>query len=131
MTVTHCRKSTHVYETWTQDNALHTSSDIYLRHSPDNGMTWGGKVKVSNSGDNFDCVLQVTAIGSNVYVTWNSPASSDVFVRFSPDNGVDWKPIVNISNTAGDSYLPQIAVSGPNTHSRDSITASVSKCSRS
>ncbi len=105
-----------VYVLWSQQTTNSSLADVYVRVSKDNGATWGGKIKVSTSGTNFDPYPQIAVLGSNAYITWYDQGTSDIFLRRSTDNGTTWKAIANISNNAGESFYPQVAVSGSNVY---------------
>jgi hypothetical protein len=104
-----------VYVTWSDQTT--GNSEILFRRSTDNGATWKAVKNLSNNAGN-SYSQQIAALGSNVDVTWNddTPGNFDILFRRSTDNGATWKSIVNISNNAGDSYTPQIAVSGSNVY---------------
>jgi predicted neuraminidase len=56
----------------------------------------------------------VAASGSNVYVVWADETSDnfEILLKRSTDNGATWEEVQNISNNGGDSFSPEIAVSG-------------------
>ncbi|HXV47102.1 MAG TPA: sialidase family protein [Nitrososphaera sp.] len=89
------------------------NSEIFFRHSSDDGATWDAKKNLSsNAGSSV--FPQVAVSGSDVYVVWydSTPGSSDIFFRHSSDDGATWDAKKNLSSNAGDSSSPQIAVSG-------------------
>jgi len=58
--------------------------------------------------------LQIAAIGSNVYVTWqdNPPTGNfDIFFAVSNNNGTSFSTPINISNNPGTSQNSEIATS--------------------
>jgi len=100
--------------------------DVFIKRSTDIGATWKAAVNLSNDVGLANSP-QVAVLGTNVYAAWNSdcPLSSplgcrdpnhNIFLRRSTDNGATWKPSVNLSTNAGDSFEPQIAVSGSNVY---------------
>jgi hypothetical protein len=107
----------HVYVVWLQWSASHTTIDIFLRHSSDNGATWKTSINISKSFG-LSHVQQLSVSGSNVYVIWQDDTfgNDDVLFRRSTDNGATWKPFVNLSNNPSDSLSPQIAASGSNVY---------------
>lgn len=58
------------------------------------------------------------ASGSNRFIVWydKTPGNYDIFFRRSADNGATWQATKNLSNNVGDSFFPEIAVSGPNVY---------------
>ncbi|MGH9991621.1 MAG: sialidase family protein [Nitrososphaera sp.] len=106
-----------VYVVWRQESASGSGVDIFLRQSPDNGVTWKSPINISKSiGNSYSHQLAVS--GSNAYVTWQDDTfgKAEVLLRRSTDNGATWKPYVNISNNPGDSELPQIVAAGSNVY---------------
>jgi len=109
--------------------------DVLFRRSIDNGATWKPFFNLSGfPGDSLN--PQVSATGSNVYVTWeqdNSPFTlSDIFVRASTDSGGTWGTRIKLSSS-GDNKdaTPQVAASGTSVYvlwseSRDEIFVRVS-----
>jgi hypothetical protein len=76
-------------------------------------ITWDSFQNLSNNaGDSFD--PQIAVSGTHVSVVWqdDTPGNGDIFFRHSHDNGATWGARKNLSNNAGDSFDPQIAVSG-------------------
>jgi hypothetical protein len=99
------------YITWHDDG----TGDIFVRRSTDNGATWKAVVNISNNAG-YSSQTQIAVSGANVYLVWrdDTPGNDDILFRRSTDNGATWKVVVNLSNNAGDSFGPQIAVSGSN-----------------
>ena len=80
-------------------------SEIFYKHSTDNGMTWSNDVKMSNSS--ADCYTPcISANGTIVYTTWDDhrTTQTEVYGRRSIDGGDTWGNETNLSNTSGDSY---------------------------
>ncbi|HKU50029.1 MAG TPA: sialidase family protein [Nitrososphaera sp.] len=70
--------------------------------------------EVSTSSDGLSA-----ASGSNRFVVWqdgSSGGNSDIFFRRSTDSGATWQSIKNLSANPGNSFGPQIAVSGSNVY---------------
>ncbi len=99
-----------VYVTWDGP------SGVFLRRSTDNGASWKSPTPIgSGSGQVPPAVI---AAGSNVYLAWAGEVNLqfDALFRRSTDNGATWKPTINLSNNAGDSWGPQLTVSGSNVY---------------
>ncbi len=103
-----------VFVVW-QDNACPpikciVQHDIFMRRSTNNGATMQPLVQISsNAGFSFSS--QVTAIGSDVYISWvdSTPGAYDILSRRSSDNGATLKTVKNLSSNAGFSFLGEIA----------------------
>ena len=103
-----------VYVTW-DDNTL-GNNEIFFRASSDNGTTFGPTINLSNdTGGSFS--PQISAVGDNVYVTWqnNTSSNTEILFRASNDNGQTFDPIINLSNNPVFS-VPQIAAVGDNVY---------------
>jgi Neuraminidase (sialidase) len=107
-----------VFVAWDQWNADSTLRDIILKRSTDNGVTWKANSKITPGGtctvSSGSCPVlsKLVASGSTVYMI--SEKAGDVFLRRSADNGVTWKTPVNLSSNSGNSFDPDIAISGAN-----------------
>jgi len=86
------------------------NNEIYLRSSPDNGVTWTSARRITNTSGN-SAGHSVAASGPYVYVTWldNTTGNSEIYVKTSGDNGATWSALQRITNNAGYSYAPSIA----------------------
>lgn len=71
----------------------------------------------NNSGDSYN--PRIAAQGSNVYTTWydNTQGFNDILFRASHDNGISFDKIFTLNDNVGDSFNPDLAVSGNNVYS--------------
>jgi hypothetical protein len=124
-----------VYVVWSSTNITsHPSSsasrdrgDIYFKKSTDYGNKFDAKRNLSNNpGNSFS--PQIAVSGSNVYVVWidNSPGHYILYLKKSTDYGNKFDAKRNLSNNPGNSFSPQIAVSGSNVYVVWSINSSTS-----
>jgi hypothetical protein len=100
-----------VYVVWVDNTLPHT--EIFFKKSTNGGSTFGSTINLSNSpGDSFD--PQIAISGSTVYVVWddNTPGASDILIKRSINSGSTFGSTFNLSNNVGNSFNPQIAVSG-------------------
>jgi hypothetical protein len=76
------------------------------------GASITSTINLSNNGGQA-VNPQIAASGSNVYVVWedNTPGNFDIFLKKSDDGGSTFGSTINLSNDAGNSLIPQIAVS--------------------
>ena len=57
-----------VYVAWVQSNSEGTSDDIFFRRSLDNGVSWGSKVKITQSGKVGYTLSGIAGSGNYVYL---------------------------------------------------------------
>jgi predicted neuraminidase len=107
-----------VFVVWSQSNADGTATDVILKRSTNNGVTWKANQKITPGGTctaaPCHSIDSLTASGTNLYLV--TEKSGDIFLRRSSDNGATWKTPVNISSNAGRSSNSEIAVSGTNVY---------------
>jgi hypothetical protein len=94
--------------------------EIFFTKSNDNGNAFSSPINLSNNpGDSLN--PKVAVLGNNVYVVWednnttNSNSNDILFIR-SINSGSTFSSIRNLSNNPGESFDPQIAVSGNNVY---------------
>jgi hypothetical protein len=108
----------HVYVVW-QDSmsSANRNYDILIKHSVDNGTTFGSPLNLSNN-PGFSEHPQIAAYGNNVYVIWADDTSGNREVLFtrSIDNGRSFGSIKNLSNNTSDSFNQEIAAFGDNVY---------------
>jgi hypothetical protein len=104
-----------IYLMWT-DNTT-GNGDVYFKRSIDNGTSFGNSENLSNSTGN-STHAQIAVNKNNVYVVWtdNTTGNGDVYFKRSIDNGTSFGNSENLSNDIGDSYGPQIVISGNNVY---------------
>jgi len=90
---------------------------ILLRSSPDDGVTWGSTVSISNDSglaEAPDIYSQGTGTSGSVCVVWqdNTTGTFQTMVRESQDMGVDWGASVNLSNDSGKSRSSNPVIGG-------------------
>ena len=78
-----------VYVTWRNLTPAGSNADVIFASSNNNGVSFGTPINITNNAD-FSGNPQITAIGSNVYVTWQNttPAGNrDILFASSNNNG--------------------------------------------
>src|ERR671914_418959 len=103
------------YVLWSDDTT--GNGDIYFKRSVDNGTSFGSTENLSNStGNSTDAQIAVNQ--NNVYVIWtdNTTGNGDIYFKRSADNGTSFGNTENLSNDIGNSYEPQIVISGNNVY---------------
>ena len=103
-----------VYVVWQQTASKNMA--VYFAWS-NNGGTSFTAINLSNDAGNA-LSPQVAASGNNVYVVWrdNTPGNDEVFFAVSTTSGTSFATTVNLSNNAGESFNPDIAISGTNVY---------------
>jgi hypothetical protein len=116
-----------VYVVWIGNSA--ENSAIYFKKSTDYGSTFDDTVSLSSGNTGVSGSPKIAVSGSNVYVVWSStnitsiPSSSsasrdrgDIYFKKSTDYGYTFDAKTNLSKNPGNSFSPQIAVSGSNVY---------------
>ena len=88
---------------------------IYFKKSDDGGVTWTANKRLTNTaGGSYDPAIAVD--GPNIYVAWDddTPGNYEIYFKKSDDGGTTWTTSKRLTWNAGDSYVPKIAVDGPN-----------------
>lgn len=100
---------------WT-DAISTTNSEVMLRRSIDDGLTFQPVVNLSQTAGQSLCPAIDVAGGGLVYVAWTdgSSGNDEILLRRSTDGGTTWLAKQNVSATAGASGNPKIAAFGPN-----------------
>ncbi|HEY3248342.1 MAG TPA: sialidase family protein [bacterium] len=95
------------------------SDQIFMRRSPDTGMTWNPAVNVSQS-PGYVLEYDWNFTGRFLFLAWSEwidlPADAHIFLRKSTDGGATFQPLVTLSPPGGTSRAPRIAVSGRNVY---------------
>jgi len=97
-----------VYVIWEQGN------DIRGQASSDDGVTFSATANLSNNAG-ASTAAQIEASGTTAYVVWRDTtpeANGDILFCTISNAGAACAATVNLSNNAGNSQLPQLAVSG-------------------
>jgi hypothetical protein len=101
-----------VYVIW--ESIPEDNGGIFFAKSNDNGARFEKPVLLGNNTGFFG-LPQISAVGSNVYVTWRD-ATYGIIFKGSNDNGASFGNSINLSNNTGYSFDPKIAASGSNVH---------------
>jgi len=100
-----------VYVAWEDDRA--GNFDIFVKKSPDNGVTWTQKKLTSNLWDQR--YPKIAAYGYDVHVVWADTSiegNVEIFYRRSIDRGDSYKPETRLTVASGESTFPCVAVKG-------------------
>ena len=89
--------------------------EIYFRKSADGGSTWQAARRLT-SGIGASLYPAIAVNGTNVYVVWSEYAVDnwEIYFRKSADGGATWQSAKRLTTNAGDSRIPDIAVSEAN-----------------
>jgi hypothetical protein len=102
-----------VHVVWEDDRP--GNIEIYYRRSTNNGISWGKKKRLTKSaGTSYNPRLAVS--GNNIHVVWydNTPGNDEIFYKRSTDSGTTWGTTRRLTSNVGDSWSPDVAVSGSN-----------------
>jgi hypothetical protein len=92
----------YVYLAW-PSNKTTADFEIMFRSSTDGGKTFGNKIDLSNSTGIDSERPEISAAGSNVYVSWWERAnqtSNEPVLRVSNDNGKSFGEIIKLSGNS-------------------------------
>jgi hypothetical protein len=104
------------------ERGLIASSDAFFARSSDVGTTFSSKISLTDRAMVSDPLI--AAHENNVYLLWTAAGRfeniadvyDDIFFRASHDDGATFGPVINLSDNIGNSWRPQIAVSGNNVY---------------
>ena len=100
-----------VYVGWTSSSS-NSQSDIILRVSNNNGVSFNGKINLSGN-QGLSNRVDIVADGNEVFVVWDDEQITDgpreVLFRKSSDAGLTFSTVDNLSLNAGTSNVPKIA----------------------
>ncbi len=105
-----------------KERGLTASSDAFFARSSDVGITFSPKISLTDRAMVIDPLI--AAHENNVYLLWTAAGRfetiadvhDDIFFRASHDDGATFSPVINLSDNIGNSWQPQIAVSGNNVY---------------
>jgi hypothetical protein len=91
------------------------NSEVYYKHSTDNGTTWSSDQNISNTSSNpslYTVLPSVAASGRNVHVVWadDYDGNDEIYYRFSGDNGDSWADRVRLTNEPAASVSPVVVL---------------------
>jgi len=93
------------------------NSEIYYKHSLDNGINWSQDFKLTNNNNDSYCP-SIAVSGSNVHLIWRDSrdGNDEIYYNRSLDNGSSWGTDTRLTDQGAESWLPSIAVSGECVH---------------
>lgn len=88
-----------LYYAWISFDRDLNDGDVAMRVSHDHGLTWGPRIKVSDSPSTvFTDKPWITAKDDSVYAVYaDMPGAYEVRLRKSTDQGITWQPSVRIN----------------------------------
>jgi hypothetical protein len=105
-------EGSNIYIVYEEASAEQGKTDIYLKKSVDEGLTWIRK-RLAKAGYYHNPAITVE--GSNVYVVWDDQLSNgEIYLKQSHDGGTTWTPRQGLTWRDSDSLTPDVAVNGSN-----------------
>ncbi|QQS35097.1 MAG: T9SS type A sorting domain-containing protein [Ignavibacteriales bacterium] len=93
--------------------------EIYFKKSSDNGNTWSGDIRLTNSAGESETPV-IAANGENIYVVWSDSrdgvGNAEIFFKRSSDNGLTWSEDIKVKSSPVASNRPSLAVSSDFIH---------------
>lgn len=88
-----------LYYAWISFDRVLNEGDVAMRVSHDHGLTWGPRIKVSDSPSTvFTDKPWMTAKDDTIYAVYaDMPGANEIRLRKSTDQGVTWQPSVWIN----------------------------------
>jgi hypothetical protein len=101
-----------VYVAW--EEGVGSSSEIFLAHSSDSGVTFGTPTNVSLTSGFSSISVSLDADGSKVWIAWSdrSTGNDDVFYKRSTNGGESFTASDNLSLTPSGSSTPFVKAKG-------------------
>ena len=104
-----------VYVVWADErNSATTGSDIYIRRSEDNGVTWKPEEQLTYEANQWD--PRIVASSEFVHLTWldernMATANYDIYYRRSPTSGRTWEGEQRLTSDPSDQWRQSVAAS--------------------
>ena len=95
--------------------------EIYYRRSPDNGISWGAAIRLTNNTGSSTYPV-IASSGNNVHIVWNDdrdiPPQGTVYTKRSIDGGLSWGSDIRLTVLSSDGWVSSasIAISGEAIH---------------
>jgi hypothetical protein len=104
-----------VHVVWTDERD--GIEEIYYKASADGGVTWSPDARLTNNSASSRSP-KVYVSGPDVHVVWydERDGNLEIYYKHSTNGGFSWGPDVRLTNYAGDSWNPEIAVTGKIVH---------------
>ncbi|MBN1274148.1 MAG: exo-alpha-sialidase [Candidatus Aminicenantes bacterium] len=98
-----------VYVVWEDDTP--GNNDIYLRRSPDRGVSWNAVKNVTANPANSNAPDIAVDTDGKLYLVYSETASpSNIYFKRSQDKGASWSSAKKVCNTSDYSGSPRIAL---------------------
>jgi BNR repeat-like domain len=102
-----------LHAAWTDDRngTLTNGGDAYYNRSDDNGSTWNGDQKVSNTVFHSTARSTITAEGQNIIYGYQYPGNGDpnvVMIQTSGDNGANWSTATIVADGTSEQEHPTV-----------------------
>jgi len=93
-------------------------SNIFYKHSTDNGITWQPDVQLTNSSTAISIAPSLTVFDSMVHLVWqdNRDGNNEIYYNQSLDEGVSWGTDNRLTDQVASSESPFVTASGTAVH---------------
>ena len=105
-----------VHIAW-EEKSYSSNSEIYYKHSMDNGSSWGDAIRLTNdTAMSLDPSIAVHDRGVHIVWSDNRDGNQEIYYKRSRDDGMTWGPDTRLTNNPGNSTNPGIALTGKAVH---------------
>lgn len=100
-----------VYIVWVDQRD--EDNEIYFKHSPDDGLTWGEDIRLTNYVGN-SLFPNLAVCGNGIFTVWQDDriGIQEIFYKYSLDGGDSWQPDTRLTYDPAESKYPFISLSG-------------------
>lgn len=109
-------EGSNVYVVW-DDARNGANTEIYYKHSTDNGNTWEADTRLTNFAQPSSNV-SLSATGSQLHIAWEDyrDGNPEIYYKNSTDGGTTWGSDFRITNNSSNSWNPSIFAEGSHIH---------------
>jgi hypothetical protein len=106
-----------VHIVWEDSRFGWWNNEIYYQHSTDDGITWGGEVRLTDD-TTFSFTPGIAVSGNILHVAWADmrDGNFEMYYKCSTNNGQTWGSDIRLTDNFADSFNPSVAASGSYVH---------------
>jgi hypothetical protein len=94
------------------------NSEIFFKHSSDNGLSWSEDVRLTNAAGSSSSA-EIMSSGDHLHVVWQDQrdgGSPEIYYKNSDNKGLTWNDDVRLTSDTARSLLPCVATSDSVVH---------------